>query len=147
MECIPQNTFTTTGKHMNPPKILVVDDDLTICELFTTFLEIHGFDAKFVVNGEQALATLDKENFRAVITDLKMGKVDGHAVVRHAKKIGPETTLIMMTGYCGEESRQQALDNGADYFFCKPVPMKELLRTLPAPTGTARVNAAGPSTS
>ncbi len=118
---------------MTRTKILVVDDDRTICELFTTFLEIHGFDATFAINGEEALAALNKENFRAVITDLKMGKVDGHAVVRHAKKIKPETLLIMMTGYCGEESKEQALDNGADYFFCKPVDMKELLRTLPAP--------------
>ncbi len=124
---------------MKPTKILVVDDDKTICELFTTFLEIHGFDAKFAINGEEALATLDKEDFQAVITDLKMGQVDGHAVVRHAKKIKPETLLIMMTGYCGEESRQEALDNGADYFFCKPVPMKELLQTLPAPTGAVNM--------
>ncbi len=122
-----------TVNDMTRTKILVVDDDRTICELFTTFLEIHGFDATFAINGEEAFAALNKENFRAVITDLKMGKVDGHAVVRHAKKIKPETLLIMMTGYCGEESKEQALDNGADYFFCKPVDMKELLRALPAP--------------
>ena len=122
---------------MKPPKILVVDDDKTICELFMTYLEFQGFDVKFVLNGEEALATLDKENFQAVITDLKMGEVDGHAVIRHAKSNEPKTLLIMMTGYCEEESKKQALDNGADYFFCKPVAMKELLRTLPATRGAA----------
>lgn len=130
---------------MKSTKILVVDDDMTICEVFVTFLEIHGFEAKYVLNGEEALSTLDKESFQAVITDLKMGQVDGLDVVRHAKKIEPETMLIMMTGYCGEESKQQALDNGADYFFCKPVAMKELLRTLPPPAGAASLAAADSS--
>ncbi len=121
---------------MNPIKILVVDDDMIICEVLVTFLQIHGFEAKSVSNGETAIETLDSECFHAVITDLKMGKIDGHAVVRHAKRLKPETLLIVMTGYCDEETKMQALDNGADFFFCKPVVMKELLRRLPSPTGT-----------
>ena len=129
---------------MKPTKILVVDDDMTICELFVTYLQMYGFAAKFAVNGEEALATLDKESFQAVITDLKMGKVDGHAVLRYAKKIAPETMLIMMTGYCEEENEQQALANGADYFFCKPVPMKELLHSLPSPAEVADLGATSP---
>ena len=127
---------------MKPSKILVVDDDMTICELFVTFLTLHGFAAQFAINGEQALEVLDTERFAAVITDLKMGKVDGHAVVRHAKKLERQTLVIMMTGYCEEESRQQALDNGADHFFCKPVSMKELLRTLPMPSEQADLRTA-----
>lgn len=122
---------------MNPIKILVVDDDKILCEIFLTLLQIHGFEAKSVINGETAIETLDRECFDAVITDLKMGKIDGHAVVRHAKRLKPETLLIMMTGYCDEESKMQALDNGADFFFCKPVAMKELLQRLPSPTATA----------
>ncbi len=120
---------------MNPIKILVVDDDKILCEIIAAILDINGYEVKSVFNGEEAIEALEKERFHAVITDLKMGKVDGHSVVRHAKRLKPETLLIMMTGYCEEQSRQQALDNGADFFFCKPVVMKELLQRLPAPTG------------
>jgi len=113
--------------------VLVVDDDMMICELLATVLHLNGYQVKFKLSGEEAIKILDKEDFHVVITDLKMGTVDGHAVVRHAKRLQSETLLIMMTGYCDERNKQQALNNGADYFLCKPIDMEELLQKLPTP--------------
>ena len=127
---------------MNPIKILVVDDDKILCEIIVAILDTNGYEVTSVLNGEEAIEALEKERFHAVITDLKMGKVDGHSVMRYARKLEPETLLILMTGYCEEQSKQQAFDNGADYFFCKPIAMKELLQKLPSPTGAVKLTPA-----
>jgi DNA-binding NtrC family response regulator len=118
---------------MNFIKVLVVDDDSIIRDLIVTFLQLHGFLTKTVNNGEEAIATLDNERFHAVITDLIMGKVNGHQVLRHVKKLKPATVRIMITGNCKEENRIQALKDGADAFFCKPFPLEDLLKILPPP--------------
>jgi DNA-binding response OmpR family regulator len=67
-----------------------------------------------------------------------MGKVSGHDVVRHAKKVAPETVLIMMTGCSREENRTKAFESGVDYFFNKPFALGELLKSLPSPTQDSR---------
>ncbi len=118
---------------MNPIKVLVVDDDSIICKLLVTYLQHHGFEATNALSGEEAVEMLEREYFHAVITDLKMGKVNGQDVIRYAKKVAPETTLIMMTGSCKEENKVEALKNGADNFFYKPFSLNELLNALPSP--------------
>ncbi len=118
---------------MNPIKVLVVDDDSIICKLLVTYLQHHGFEATGALSGEEAVQRLEREHFHAVITDLKMGQVTGQDVIRYAKNVTPETTLIMMTGSCREENKAEALKNGADSFFCKPFSLNELLNALPSP--------------
>ncbi len=118
---------------MNPIKVLVVDDDSIVRNLLVTFLRFHEFEAKAARSGEEAMQILDRERFQVVITDLIMGKVNGHEVVRFAKGLNPATLLILITGNCQEENFNKAIECGTDDFFCKPLCLEDILKSLPSP--------------
>jgi len=118
---------------MNPIKVLIVDDDSIVRDLLVTYLQFNGFATKAACSGEEAIVTLDEERFHVVITDLIMGEVNGHEVVRYAKGLDPKTRLILITGNCQEENINKAIDCGTDDFFCKPLCLEDLLQSLPSP--------------
>lgn len=58
-------------------RVLVVDDDPTICDLLTTKLKFAGFSTKACTSGEDALKILEKDKFDAIISDLNMPGISG----------------------------------------------------------------------
>lgn len=81
------------------PKILVVDDEPDICKALVFLLKREGYDVQTASGGEEAIALLDRTRFDLVMTDLKMGKVDGFGVLRHAREISGDLPVIMMTAF------------------------------------------------
>jgi DNA-binding response OmpR family regulator len=111
-------------------RILVVDDDIIICKLLTTYLHQHGFECHSVHSGEDALEVLAETQFHSVITDLKMEGISGQAVIRRVKSAHPDTKVVMITGSCDETDKKEAFQNGVDDFFYKPFSMKAILNSL-----------------
>lgn len=112
-------------------KVLVIDDDKIICKIITNLLDHEGFQSKTAYSGEDALERLKNDRFLAIITDLKMGNVDGFEVTRFCKQIAPETKVIMITGSCQEENKKTAFSCGASAYLTKPFDLDELLDSLP----------------
>ncbi|HXX53689.1 MAG TPA: response regulator, partial [Thermodesulfovibrionales bacterium] len=78
-------------------KLLVVDDEKDICKVLEFLLKSEGYSVTVACNGEEALEKLKKERFDLVITDLKMGKVDGLAVLEKTKELSADTAVVIMT--------------------------------------------------
>lgn len=111
-------------------KVLVVDDDATICQILRACLQDHGFEVQSAGSGEEAMAAFATEVFRVVITDIMMAGMDGHEVTRLVKKSSPQTQVVVITGADERQEEARAYRNGADGFLAKPFDMGELLEEL-----------------
>ncbi len=76
------------------PKILIVDDEPDICKALVFLLKMEDYAVSSVNSGEAAIEKIKQEGFDVVITDLKMGKVDGMTVLEQTKEISPGTAVI-----------------------------------------------------
>jgi len=106
--------------------ILLVDDEVINLQNVGHFLEQEGFGLATAASGREALAKLSESHFDLVITDLKMGDIDGVQVMKTAKELHPEIEVIIVTGYATVNSAVEAMAQGAFYYLPKPIKLKEL---------------------
>ncbi len=106
--------------------ILLVDDEEINVQNVGHFLEHQGFLVTTATSGNEALGLLAQSHFDLVITDLKMGDVDGVQVMKSAKELHPEIEVIIVTGYATVNSAVDAMAQGAFYYLPKPIKLKEL---------------------
>ncbi|MGD2080330.1 MAG: sigma-54 dependent transcriptional regulator [Nitrospirota bacterium] len=111
-------------------RILVVDDEKDICKALEFLLLGEGYAVKTAQSGEEALEILKKEGFDVVLSDLKMEKVDGMAVLEETKRLRPDTAVIIMTAYASVESAVEAMKKGAAEYIVKPFINEEIRLTL-----------------
>jgi two-component system response regulator PilR (NtrC family) len=107
-------------------RILVVDDEQSMREMLTIMLRKEGYDVVTAANGEAALSLLQNEIFDLVITDVRMGPIDGIAVLRAVKDLSPETVVIMITAYASTEIAVDAMKMGAYDYITKPFKNEEI---------------------
>jgi len=106
--------------------ILLVDDEVINLENVGHFLEQQRFQVTTATNGSEAISLLQQSHFDLVITDLKMGDVDGIQVMNTAKELQPEIEVIIVTGYATINSAVDVMAQGAFYYLSKPIKLKEL---------------------
>lgn len=111
---------------MDNVSILIVDDDDAIRFLMNEFVEMVGYKAFMASNGEEALDILKENDVDVVLTDIMMPGIDGLELTGKIKKIY-DVEVIVMTGYSGDYSYENAVDKGASDFVFKPVRFEELL--------------------
>jgi PAS domain S-box-containing protein len=107
--------------------ILLVDDEKLIRKSFARDLKAEHFTVTAVAGGQEAINALERAKYDLVITDLMMPDVDGYAVLKTAKRLAPETSVIILTGYGDMRSAIDALRLGADDFTQKPCEIEELV--------------------
>jgi len=113
---------------MNPLKILVVDDEVNICDFLKRGLsQLGGYFVEVASNGQQAIEKIEKDVFDMVLTDLMMPEMDGMALIKLIKGIRPEIPVIMMTAYGSIETAVEAMKLGANDYITKPVDLRDLL--------------------
>ncbi|MBI5746811.1 MAG: sigma-54-dependent Fis family transcriptional regulator [Nitrospirae bacterium] len=115
-------------------RILVVDDEKNMLLLLSTILEEEGYRVVTAFNGEEALRSLEActEPGRSggvdlVLSDLRMSKMDGLALLRRSKEISPSTPFIIITGYGAIESAVEAMRSGAYDYITKPFDNNEVI--------------------
>jgi len=111
---------------MAKARILVVDDEKSMRDLLSITLEKEGYDVLTAAGGEPAIEALHRESVDAVITDLRMPKVDGLQVLRVAKEISPDTAVIMITAVASTETAVEAMKLGAYDYITKPFKLDEV---------------------
>ncbi|WP_054029895.1 GGDEF domain-containing response regulator [Desulfatitalea tepidiphila] len=109
--------------------ILIVDDDAAIRESMDEFIGMAGFRSSTAASAEDALDILDHDYFDVVITDIMLPGMDGLELTDRIKK-KHEIDVIVMTGYSGDYSYEEAISKGASDFVFKPVRFEELLLRL-----------------
>ncbi len=116
-----------------PARILVVDDDVTVAEVLTRYLEREGFAVDTVGDGEAALVSAAASSPDLVVLDLMLPGIDGLEVCRRLRAAGtPHVPVVMLTARGDEGDRVAGLELGADDYVVKPFSPREL---------TARVKA------
>jgi len=106
-------------------RVLVVDDEKSMRDLLSITLEKEGYDVQTAAGGEPAIEMLHRDPVDVVITDLRMPKVDGLQVLRAAKEISPDTTVIVITAVASTETAVEAMKLGAYDYITKPFKLDE----------------------
>ena len=110
--------------------VLVVDDEESVATTIEAILKLDGHDVIAVTNGADAIRYLNERQFDVVLTDLRLGDMDGIDVLREVQRTAPDTASIMLTGYASLESAVAALRSGAYDYLMKPSDVDELRATV-----------------
>ncbi len=102
-------------------KILVVDDEITVCKELRKFLEMRGCSVSEAYNGNQALAAYVQERPDLVLLDVRMPGKDGLETLEELKALDPEASVIMVTAVHEEDIAKQAMNDGAFDYITKPI--------------------------
>jgi len=112
-------------------KILVVDDEESMCQYLSILLQKEGYDVTTVNTGAQALQVIENNPVDVVMTDIQMPKMDGIQLLKGIKGIDPTTPVIIMTAYASEQSAIDAVNLGAFSYMqkhCKNDEIKMVVR-------------------
>ena len=110
-----------TSDKAAPKKILLVEDDDALANVYLMRLEVEGFEVKRVANGEEALSAALEYHPNLVLLDVMMPKVDGFDVLdimRNTPQLG-NTKIIVLTALSQESDRKRAEELGADEYLVK----------------------------
>jgi len=111
-------------------KILIVDDEKLMRVSLEDKLTKEGYAVTSLSNAVEGVKLLQSTNFDAVITDLRLPKMDGIDFLREIKKASPETVVIIMTAYGSIENAVTAMKEGAYDYVTKPFSLEELIVKL-----------------
>jgi PAS domain S-box-containing protein len=101
--------------------ILIIDDEIAICEALADFLEDNEYQTLSAENGCAGLELFKQKQPDLILTDLRMPEVDGLDVLREVKKNSPETPIIVVSGTGCMTDSIDALRLGACDFIVKPI--------------------------
>ncbi len=116
---------------MDGKKILVVDDDINICELLRLYLEKDGFQTLVANDGEQALQFAQVHNPDLILLDIMLPMLDGWQVCREIRK-NSKVPIIMLTAKGETFDKVLGLELGADDYVTKPFDTKEVIARIKA---------------
>ena len=112
-------------------KILIVDDDVNICELLRLYLEKDGFDTVVANDGATAVQYAEKFSPDLILLDIMLPRLDGWQVCREIRKTS-ETPIIMLTAKGETFDKILGLELGADDYVSKPFDTKEVIARVKA---------------
>ncbi len=115
---------------MNNLRIMIVDDDQGHLESLKEALLLNDLQVSAFLNPIEAIEEYRKEHFDVVITDYKMPEMNGIDVLQTIRKINPEAYVLIMTGYANKDNAIEAVNNGAYFFFRKPLDLHIVYETL-----------------
>jgi len=107
-------------------KILIVDDEKSMCQYLSIMLKKDGYDVKTVNSGKKAVDEVKEGNYDVVITDIKMEGMDGIQVLAEVKKVDRNLPVVIMTAYASQKTAIEALNNGAFYYLIKRAKNEEI---------------------
>ncbi|MGH2709081.1 MAG: response regulator transcription factor, partial [Actinomycetota bacterium] len=122
-------------------RILVVEDDPTVAEVVTRYLEREGHEVVAVGDGREALRRTEEWSPDLVVLDLMLPGLDGLAVCRRLRQQGP-VPIVMLTARGQESDRILGLELGADDYVAKPFSPRELTLRVSAVLRRARARSA-----
>ncbi|HKY70660.1 MAG TPA: sigma-54 dependent transcriptional regulator [Nitrospira sp.] len=111
---------------MQPAKILVVDDDAVARDLLAEALKKEGYSVEAYASGEEAIARGREGRVDLVLTDIRMGAVDGLTVLREFKRMSQDTAIVVLTAFGSLEGAIEAIKQGAYDYLAKPFKKEEI---------------------
>ena len=113
-------------------RILVVEDDAELRELFRQVLGKNGYQAVGAADGVQALDALDNDYYDLIISDVMMPVMDGYELVRQLREAGITIPVLMITAKDGFDDMRTGFLSGTDDYMVKPVNVNEMVLRVSA---------------
>lgn len=101
-------------------RILIIDDEIRMADSLKTLLTNYGYKVAVAYNGEEGIECLKQNDYHLVITDLRMGEIDGLDIMKYVENNLPKTYMIIITGHASTESAIEALHRQAFDYITKP---------------------------
>lgn len=113
-------------------KILIIEDDLELANMFKSVLEHADYDVETAGNGVFALDYLDKEYVDLIITDIMMPEMDGYEFADAMRQIGDEVPILVISAKDDYEDKKLGFRIGVDDYMVKPIDVKEMVLRVEA---------------
>jgi len=110
--------------------ILIVEDEAIARKNLDHILKKEGYQTIAVDSGVRAIELMQTTTVDLVVTDLKMEKIDGMAVLEKTRELLPDTEVILITGYATVNSAVRALKMGAYHYIAKPYKIDEVRKIV-----------------
>jgi len=111
-------------------RVLIVDDDEGMREVFAMMLAEGEHEAVTVATGREGIEAVERNDFHIVFTDLGMPRMSGWEVAKSVKKLRPKTIVGLLTGWGVELDDEKVKKAGVDLVVAKPVRLEEFLRIV-----------------
>jgi two-component system response regulator CpxR len=113
------------------PRLLLIDDDIELCELLTEYLSSEGFDANAVHDGLNGVERAVREHWDAIVLDVMLPGMNGFDVLKHIKA-AVSVPVLMLTARGEDTDTVVGLELGADDYVAKPINPRVLVARLRA---------------
>ena len=104
---------------MSEGKILIVDDEESMCQFLSIMLKREGYEVTAVTSGADALREMQRGPYDVVITDIQMPRMDGIQVLSGIKAIDAAVPVVIMTAYASKQTAIEAVNKGAFHYLDK----------------------------
>jgi two-component system response regulator (stage 0 sporulation protein F) len=105
---------------MPKTKILVVDDEVDICDVTKNFLNRKGYEVATATGKDEAIEAVRQNTPAIILLDIRLKESSGIDVLKEIKKFNKDIKVIMVTALDDEENMKQAKAWGADDYIAKP---------------------------
>ena len=120
-------------------RILIVEDDVELRQLFARVLEKNGYQVETAEDGAEALRILGRCYVDLIISDIMMPVMDGNALVRALRDDGVKTPVLMITAKSTLDDMREGFLSGTDDYMVKPVNVNEMVLRVGALLRRARM--------
>jgi two-component system, OmpR family, response regulator TrcR len=110
--------------------ILLIEDQVELCEILTETLALYGFDVTYALNGDDGYELFTSINPKLVILDIMMPGSDGYSAIKKIRSVNKDVPVIMLTAKPLTDDLVKAFDLGCNDFIRKPFVMEELIARI-----------------
>src|ERR1700750_308574 len=111
-------------------RILIIDDDMDMCNLLGRFLGKKGFETEAGHSGNKGIAKFKESKFDVVLCDFRLGDKEGREVLKEIKLFDPYAIVIIITGYSDIKTAVDVIKAGAFDYITKPLIPEEVLNVI-----------------
>ena len=121
-------TFEIVTAFRSNIKVLIVDDEVDVCQLLSANLQKFGIDAVYALSIQSAISQLKQDVYDLLFVDLNLSDGSGYDLLGFVKESGLEPKIVVISAYDSEQKK--AISRGADFFIPKPFTKKEIMDVL-----------------
>jgi DNA-binding NtrC family response regulator len=114
----------------NNKKILIIDDDKFILDVFSRILKNQGYNVDTAETGQKALEKLKTKKFDLAIIDMILPDTNGTSLIPKMNEIQPEIKKIVLTGYPSAADSNKTKKQGVNAYLIKPVKSEKIIETI-----------------
>jgi len=111
-------------------KILLVDDEIDVCDFMLRFFEERNFEVSSATNGNDALLMMEENRPDIILLDIRMKDRDGIEILKEMRNINGDAKVVMVTCVDDAEAMKEAKNLGAAAYITKPLVLSDLMEVV-----------------